>query len=201
MTQPLVVHAACLVCLIGDPFAGAVNCLKCAAYAEPKDALFLVKEEWKTIDDLVLPGVGIISINEAKRHVKNRYLETKLGTHAATDVAKLRKQTFIQPDHRVCLRLAAEKYLLHTEGQAGKRIDGAKPKGVIKLPASDQPVVTRDEATRPGKRQVREVIARREARQTHICGSSGKPRTGNKAHRRQKRLVGKKLALIALLTL
>src|SRR2546426_4861805 len=83
------------------------NGLKCAAYAEPKYALFLVKEEWKTIDDLVFPSVGIISINEAKRHVQNRYLEAKLGSEAATDVGKLRKQTFIQPDYRVCLCFAA----------------------------------------------------------------------------------------------
>src|SRR5438874_2273890 len=64
LTNQLVVHLARLVCLIGHPRSGSVNCLKSAAYAEPKDALFLVKEEWKTIYDLIFPRVGIISINK-----------------------------------------------------------------------------------------------------------------------------------------
>ena len=106
----LVVHAACLVCLIGDPLSGSVNCLKSAAYAESKDALFLVKEEWKTINDLVFPRVGIISINKTKRHVENRYLKANFGAHTAADVRELREQTLVKADHRICLRFAAQKY-------------------------------------------------------------------------------------------
>jgi hypothetical protein len=86
--------------------------LKSAAYAEPEDGLFLVKEERETINDLVLPGVRIISINKPKRHVENGYLDAELGAHAAADVAKLREQTLIKADDGVCLGLAAEKYLL-----------------------------------------------------------------------------------------
>src|SRR5258707_9329934 len=44
----LVVQAARLVCLTGDPLSGSVNRLKSAADAEAKDTLFLVKEERKT---------------------------------------------------------------------------------------------------------------------------------------------------------
>src|SRR5437870_3589433 len=85
--------------------------LKSAAYAEPKDAFFLVKEERKTVDDLVATRVGIISINEAKRHVENRYLDAKLGAHAGAEVGKLRKQTLIKSHDGVGLRLATKEYL------------------------------------------------------------------------------------------
>src|SRR5260370_38349839 len=73
--------------------------LKSPAYAEPEDALFLVEPERKSIDNLVLASVWIISINEAKRHVKNRNLEENLDAHAAATVRKLRKQTLIQANH------------------------------------------------------------------------------------------------------
>src|SRR5438132_6474085 len=107
--------------------------LKSAAYAEPKEPLFLVKEKRKTVDDLVATCVGIISINEAKRHVENRHLDPKLGAHAGAVVGKLRKQTLIEAHDGVGLGLATKEYLLQTEGQSRKRIDGTKPERFIKL--------------------------------------------------------------------
>ncbi len=66
--------------------------LECAAYAKAKDTLFLVKEERKPVNDLVLTGVGIIGINEAKRHVENRYLKTNLSAQAAANVTEIREE-------------------------------------------------------------------------------------------------------------
>src|SRR6266849_8751846 len=86
--------------------------LKSPAYAEPEHALFLVEPERKSIDNLVLASVWIISINEAKRHVENRNLEANLGAHAAAKVRKLRKQTLVQAHHSVPLRFAAQENLL-----------------------------------------------------------------------------------------
>ena len=76
--------------LIGDPL-WVIRYLKSAAYAEPEDALLFGKDEWKTINELVFPRVGIISINKTKRHVKNRYLETDFAAHAAPYIGKLRE--------------------------------------------------------------------------------------------------------------
>ena len=63
--------------------------LEGAADAETKDALFLVKNEWKPLNNLIAPGVGIISINNAKRHVENWDLKADFGANAAAQVAKL----------------------------------------------------------------------------------------------------------------
>src|SRR5207245_2768154 len=100
----------------GDPPSVSASCLKSAADAEPKHALFLVKEKWKTINDLVLPRVGIISINKTKRHVENRYLEADLSAHTGPDVGELREQTLTQADHGICLRFAPQIY-----GEEAKR--------------------------------------------------------------------------------
>src|SRR3989442_619301 len=94
----------------------SVNCLESAAHAEAKDALFLVEEEWKSINHLVATRVGIISIDEAKRHVKNRYLETNLGAHAAANVAKLREQTLVESHDRIRLRFSAQENRVETKG-------------------------------------------------------------------------------------
>ena len=69
-------------------YKAGFDSLEGAAYAEAEDALFLVKDKWKPINDLILPGVWIIRINEAKRHVQNWDLEADFGTEAAADVAK-----------------------------------------------------------------------------------------------------------------
>src|SRR4030088_1034279 len=52
-TQPVSCSARRFGLLDWRPAPGSVNCLKSAAHTESKDALFLVKEEWKTINDLV----------------------------------------------------------------------------------------------------------------------------------------------------
>src|SRR6266404_3128704 len=98
---------------------GSVNCLKSAANAEAEHALFLAlaKEEGKTIDNLVFPSVGIISINKTKRHVENRYLETNLGAHTAADVGELGEQALIKAHHGICLRVPAHKHREESERQ------------------------------------------------------------------------------------
>src|SRR5258706_4259246 len=75
----------------GDPLTNQVKCLKSAAYTEAKNALFLVEEKWKTVNRLVFPRVGIISINKTKRHVQNRYLKAHFGADAAAYVAEFRE--------------------------------------------------------------------------------------------------------------
>ena len=72
-----------------SPLAISVICLEGAAHAETKYTLFLVKEEWETINDLIATRVGIISINDAKRHVQNRHLKAELGSQTAANIAKL----------------------------------------------------------------------------------------------------------------
>ena len=108
--------------LVGDPLSDQVNCLESAAYAESKNALFLVEEEWKSINHLVATRVGIISIDKAKRHVENRYLETNLGPHAAANIAKLREQTLVEAHDGVRLSIAPEKNRIETKGKTRKRI-------------------------------------------------------------------------------
>src|SRR3989442_12178294 len=109
--------------LSGDSLRGfSVNCLESAAHAEAKDALFLVEEEWKPINRLVATRVGIISIDKAKRHVENRYLETNLGAHAAADVAELREQTLVEAHDGVSLSIATQVNRIVTLRQARERI-------------------------------------------------------------------------------
>src|SRR5712692_1899910 len=129
--QPLVVHAAGLVCLLGDSLRGfSVNCLESAAHAEAKDALFLVEEEWKPINRLVATRAGIISIDKAKRHVENRYLETNLGAHAAANVAELREQTLVEAHDGVRLSIAAQENRIETKGKTRKRVGRTDRKSV-----------------------------------------------------------------------
>src|SRR5437016_9141123 len=144
--------------LRGDSLRGfSVNCLESAAHAEAKDALFLVEEEWKPINHLVATRVGIISIDEAKRHVENRYLETNLGPHAAANVAELREQTLVEAHDGVRLSIATEVNRIETEGKPRKRI-GRTPgtRGLIELRLRRQTVVARDQGTKKRRKcQVR----------------------------------------------
>src|SRR5437899_10808103 len=136
--------------LSGDSLRGfSVNCLESAAHAEAKDALFLVEEEWKPINHLVATRVGIISIDEAKRHVENRYLETNLGPHAAANVAEFREQTLVEPHDGVRLGIATKKNRIETKGKAREWI-GRTPRArcLIELRLRCQTVVARDQGTK-----------------------------------------------------
>ena len=108
-----------VVCLTDCSRAGAAptNSLKSAAYAEPKDGLFLVKEEGKPVYRLVATRVGIISINQSKWHVQNRDLQPQLPAHAAADIGEFSKQTLVKPDDRIGLRVTAKKNLLQAKRQ------------------------------------------------------------------------------------
>src|ERR1051325_10836349 len=98
--QLLVVHVASLVCLTG-PAVGFDFKLKSAPHAEAKDRLFLVKEERKSVDDLIFTSVRIISINQSKRHVQNWHLNAQLRAQTAAQVAELGKQALVEADHRI----------------------------------------------------------------------------------------------------
>ena len=117
----LVVPAAGLVCLDGPPYQTRIplNSLKSAPDAKAKDRLFLVKEERKPVDHLIFASVGIISINQAKRHVKNWHLNPYFGADTAAEVGELVKKTLIKPHHRVALNIAAQKDLLQSGRQVG----------------------------------------------------------------------------------
>src|SRR5438477_3334844 len=147
--------------LSGDSLRGfSVNCLESAAHAEAKDALFLVEEEWKPINHLVATRVGIISIDKAKRHVENRYLETNLGAHAAANVADLHKQTLVEAHDGVRLSIATQENRIETKGKTCKRVGCAsRTRGLIELRLRCQTIVARDQrAKKRRKCQVREGV-------------------------------------------
>src|SRR5258708_29420357 len=195
MTQP--VSCSCRLFGLLDWAARprvSVNCLKGAAYAESKDALFLAKEEWKTINNLVFPRVGIISINKTKRHVENRYLEADLGAHTSPDVGELREQTFIKADYGICLRIATQKYREEAKGQT-YIVDRSVAKGLIEFGLRDNAVVTRDQRINaPADTcQVREVTARSQRIEAHArrpvtsargCVQTRTPANPNRSHKR-----------------
>src|ERR1041384_8346443 len=181
----LVVHAASLVCLIGPGPVGAWlrYSLKSASDAKAKDRLFLVKEERKSVDHLILTGIWIISINQAKRHVENRHLNANFRAHAAADVAEFCKQTLVQSDHGVSLRFTANEDLLQPERQVRQGIHRAQAQRFIVLASGDEAVVAGDEAKTGRKREVSKVLASRQRRQRGRCDSSQGPRTSDKAER------------------
>src|SRR5207302_3015483 len=200
-----VVHAAGLVCLIGRLARGfSVNCLESAAHAEAKDALFLVEEEWKPINHLVATRVGIISIDEAKRHVENRYLETNLGSHAAANVAKLREQTLVEAHDGVRLSIATQENRVETKRKTRKRIARTpRTRCLIELRLRCQTIVACDQGTNNRRKcQVREGTTSCQRRKTH-CGylRARNARTRNKADARQEGLVREKLTRVTLFAL
>src|SRR5437762_8279344 len=93
------------------------NSLKSAPDAKAKDRLFLVKEERKPVDHLIFTSVGIISINQAKRHVENWHLDAKFGADTTADISELVKEALIKSDHGVALRFTAQKDGLKPGGQ------------------------------------------------------------------------------------
>src|SRR6184192_2001986 len=121
------------------------NSLKSASDAKAKDRLFLVKEDRRSVDQLILTGIWIISINQAKRHVQNRHLNADFSAHAAADIAEFCEQALVQSDHCVSLRFTTNEYLLETEGQVRQGIHRAQAQRLIVLASGDQAVVARDE--------------------------------------------------------
>src|SRR2546425_76485 len=191
--------------LSGDSLRGfSVNCLESAAHAEAKDALFLVEEEWKPINHLVATRVGIISIDKAKRHVENRYLETNLGAHAAANVAKLREQTLVEAHDGVSLSIATQVNRVETKRKTCKRIGRtSRTRRLIELRLRCQTVVAGDQgAEKRSKCQVRKVTTSGQRRKTHgdylrTCNA----RTRYKADARQERLVREKFTRVTLFAL
>src|SRR6266581_7610252 len=189
--------------LSGDSLRGfSVNCLESAAHAEAKDALFLVEEEWKPINHLVATRVGIISIDKAKRHVENRYLEANLGAHAAANVAELREQTLVEAHDGVRLSIATQKNRIETKGKTRKRI-GRTPRTrrLIELRLRCQTVVACDQGAKKRRKcQVREgVTASGQRRKTHGGYLRARnARTRNEADARQEWLVRKKFTRVTL---
>jgi hypothetical protein len=132
----------------------AGQCLKSAAYAEPENALFLTKDKWKTVNELVFPRVGIISINKAKRHVENWNLKANLGAHTAPYIRELGEQTFIKADYGICLRVATHKYWKEPDRQT-LALDRPVRKGLIKFGLGHDAVIARYQRTE--ERAVRKV--------------------------------------------
>src|SRR5207249_10426841 len=118
--------------------------LEGATDAATKDAVLLVKNEWKPLNNLIAPGVGIISINNAKRHVENWDLRANFGADAAAHVAKLGEETLTQPRHGGCLRFTAKEYLLEAEWQSGQRIGRSQAERFIEFCSGDQTIVAGD---------------------------------------------------------
>src|SRR5437764_2189811 len=113
------------------------NSLKSASDAKAKDRLFLVKEERKSVDHLILTGIWIIRIDQAKRHVQNRHLNADFRAHAAADVVEFCEQALVQSNHGVSLRLTTNEYLLETERKIRQRIDRAQAQRFIVLASGD----------------------------------------------------------------
>src|SRR5207244_1556668 len=190
--------------LSGDSLRGfSVNCLESAAHAEAKDALFLVEEEWKPINHLVATRVGIISIDEAKRHVENRYLEPNLGAHTAANVAELREQTLVEAHDGVRLSFATQVNRIETEGKTRKRIGRtSRTRRLIELRLGCQTVVACNQGTKKRRKcQVREVTTSGQRRKTHCSYLRARnARTRNEADARQEWLVREKFTRVTLFT-
>src|SRR5262245_51980498 len=169
--------------------------LKSAPDAKAKDRLFLVKEEREPVDHLIFASVGIISINQAKRHVKNRHLNAKFGADTAADIGELVKKALVEPNYCVALGFAAQKDLLEPGRQSRQRINRPQSLlGLQQLVAGNQTVVTGHQSEPRGHRQVGEALAGRKCvqgyRRNSARGSGARNQSGEDL---SKLIVGQEL--------
>ena len=162
------------------PYARIVGSkrLKGAPYAEANNSLLLVEEKRKSVNDLVLPGVGIIRKYQAKRHVDDGHLNSQLHAEATAKVTEFAKERLRQANRRVGLRLPAQEDLLETEGQLRERIYWPEVDSVLQLRSGNQPVVTHHQSGNTAlprhERQLCIGIAGRQGCQTDSSGTDAR---------------------------
>ena len=174
--------------------------LESAANAEPKDGLLFIKNEGKAVDELVAARPGIISINQAKRHVENGYLNAKLSSQTAVKIAESCELALAQPRDRVRLRLTPNENWLEAKREQGQRINLAGLCG-LKLSLGHEAIITRNQTQKRRCSKLR-LIAKDESAQAGRAGryeSGLKSRTRNSANRGKEWLISKKFAGIALI--
>src|SRR5262245_42854140 len=146
---------------VGRPSSGtaSVYLLKTAPFANAEDRLSLVKEERKSVDDLIFTSIGIISINQTKRHVKNGHLNTNLSPNAAAKVGEFIEQALVKSNNRITLGLAAQEDRLQSGRQPSQRVNRTDSLGVDKFALRNQTVVTRNQSEAGSHGEVAEILA------------------------------------------
>ena len=87
--------------------------LKSSADRKPETASFTGQKQSGKFFGKSDLSVWIIKINQAKRNINDRNLNTQFQTDARTNIAEFIESRFINPEKRIGLRLAANKKLLN----------------------------------------------------------------------------------------
>ncbi len=99
---------------------------------------FLFSEKYaRQFLDESLPCIWIIRVDQTKRHIHDRHLDSQLAAETRTIIAQAGEEAFREADNRIGLRFAAQENLLEAKWQSGQWVNRANPQSVIELVLCD----------------------------------------------------------------